>query len=144
MAMLAVTRVLVLFLISLGTVREAEALRWLLLSLAILAPTVPALADAPNDAEIRGVVGVCVRWGADPDHVEEAAVVVPSSDPALDAAMPESIRRMEWRRPTGKYDGEWIGIWMAVGDEAIRDRPFPDCSHLPRDGGAPQVLAPTT
>ena len=103
-------------------------LSWLPMLLAALAAD-----SAPADVaagELKGTVGVCVRWAADPHHVAEAIVVVPSGNKRLDEAIPRSVEAMKWDRPTGKYRGGWIGINMAVGEPGT-DRPLPSCTHLP-------------
>lgn len=99
-------------------------------------------ASVPEDLRGR-VVGVCIRWGDDRQHVAEAVVVVPSGHDALDRGMPESIRRRAWPSPTGNYGGGWVGIWLIVGENvspADLPIPFPDCSRLP----PPPPTAPTT
>ena len=109
--------------------------------LSVLALFAASLVQPPADdlSELQGrIVGVCLRWGADPDHVEEAVVVAPSGHEPLDRGMPESIRRMDWPKPSGEsYRGEWVGIWLAIGDVSRAEMPreFPDCSRLPSPPG---------
>ncbi|HEY0414479.1 MAG TPA: hypothetical protein VGD66_15195 [Allosphingosinicella sp.] len=89
-------------------------------------------APQQGDADLRGTAGVCVRWGADPKHAAEAVVVVSSGNPTLDRALPPTILNMEWERPASPaYQGEWIGILMAVAG-APANMPLPDCGKLPR------------
>ena len=89
--------------------------------LAILSGTA-TLAAAPSpppratlQMAVNGVVGVCVRWGADPRHVEEAVVAVTSGNAALDSAIPATVRAMDWT-PAGNYRGQWVGYWLTVGN----------------------------
>jgi hypothetical protein len=99
----------------------------------MLATAQPTPVD--HDADLRGTAGVCVRWGRDPKHVEDAVVVVSSGNPTLDAALPATIRNMVWDRPTSPdYKGGWIGIVMAVAGAPV-DIPLPDCGKLPRRTG---------
>lgn len=86
-------------------------LPWLPLLVALLALGLAA----PATAQVKGAVGVCVRWGASPDHVEDAVVVVPSGNPVLDAAVPDAVRQMQWPRPAKRAGiNAWVGIWMSV------------------------------
>lgn len=89
-------------------------------------------APPPSEPSLKGTVGVCVRWGDDPDHVVEAVVVVSSGNPILDNATPPSVRGMEWPRPTGKtYDGGWVGVNLSFDEDAPANRPLPSCAGLP-------------
>lgn len=74
-----------------------------------------AVVSTPAAGQVKGAVGVCISWGASPDHVEDAVVVVPSGNPVLDAAVPGSIRQLNWPRPTNPAGvNVWVGIWMSV------------------------------
>ena len=90
-------------------------------------------ATQEEDDSLRGTVGVCIRWGADPNHVADAVVVVPSGNPTLDDAIPNTIRAMTWERPAHDYHGEWVGITMAVSGGTSKI-PLPTCDpkRLPR------------
>jgi len=106
-------------------------------SIAIGALPVPAPAQKVN-FENRGIVGLCVRWGVDTKHIEDAVVVVPSAQPAFDADITAMLRERPWKRPAEGYNGEWVGIWMVVREPFDRSRPLPDCSglsqpHVPGD-----------
>ena len=97
----------------------------LLVAIALPVPTPVA------DAGLRGSVGVCIRWGIDPNHIADAVVVVGSGNPTLDQAVPATIKNMEWQRPSSTpYKGEWVGIVMAV-DENLPNQPLPNCDGLP-------------
>jgi hypothetical protein len=98
-------------------------------------PAVPAAAQpaATGTIVLRGTVGVCLRWGSDPDHVAAAVVVVPSGNDAVDEAVPQALRTATWRRGAG-VSGQWMGAWMAIG-ERPRQAPPPDCSRLPAPAG---------
>jgi hypothetical protein len=99
------------------------------------------LASAPSSAPAqgvalrgvhRGVVGVCVRWGADPRHVAEAVVAVHSGNATIDGAVPEAVRAMDWPVPRN-YRGQWAGYWVTVGGAQnlpVSDS-YPACSQLP-------------
>lgn len=88
---------------------------------------------APSEPSLKGTVGVCVRWGDDPDHVAEAVVVVSSGNPILDDATPRSVRGMEWPRPTGNsYNGGWIGVNMSFEEDTPENWPLPNCASLPQ------------
>lgn len=100
-----------------------------------LAATLAAAAPAP-----KGLVGVCLRWGASPDHVQDAVVVRPSGNPVLDAALPDSVRQMQWRRPaTLKAPGAWLGVWMSVGGTPVPSGPPPGCDDADRLLPTPQL-----
>lgn len=74
-------------------------------------------------------VGVCVRWGVDDRHIEDAVVVEPSGDVALDRSIPGSLRAMPWARPAGDQ-GQWVGVSIALnGGDAQGLRP--NCAGLP-------------
>lgn len=62
----------------------------------------------------RRAVRVCVRWGVDPHHVADAVVVAPSGDAALDKSILSAVRAMNWDKPTGEYDGEWVGVTVGL------------------------------
>ncbi len=94
------------------------------------APSPPPRATLQMAA--NGVVGVCVRWGADQRHVEEAVVAVTSGNAAIDSAIPATVRAMEWT-PAANYRGQWVGYWVTVGNRhsiPVSDS-YPACSHLP-------------
>lgn len=83
---------------------------------------------APALAGVKAAVGVCVRWGPSPDHVQDAVVVVPSGNPVLDAAVPDSIRQMQWKAPKAAAGARgWVGIWMSVDGAPIPPGPLPSC-----------------
>ena len=95
------------------------------------------IAAPDGDTDVRGSVGVCIRWGSDPHHVADAIVVVGSGNPTLDRAVPDTIKNMEWERPNSPtYHGEWIGIVMAV-DGSAPNLPLPSCDGLPRPTDKP-------
>jgi hypothetical protein len=81
------------------------------------------------ESDVRGTAGICIRWGEDSNHVAEAVVVSSTGNPALDAALPATVRRMTWKRPARDI-GAWMGIYMAVGGYPTPVG-FPECSHLP-------------
>ena len=91
-----------------------------------------AVQAKPTDFARRSAassVGVCVRWGADDRRIEDAIVVEPSGDVALDRSIPASLRAMTWARPAGDQ-GQWIGVSIALnGGDAGGLRP--NCSGLP-------------
>lgn len=85
---------------------------------------------SPAASQVKSAVGVCVRWGASPDHVEDAVVVVPSGNPVLDAAMPDSIRQLKWPMPSNPGQAhDWVGIWMSVEGAPIPPGPLPICEE---------------
>ncbi len=84
----------------------------------------------PAAALVRTTVGVCLRWGASPDHVEDVVVVVPSGNPVLDAALPDSVRQMQWpapKSPAKRWD--WLGVWMSVDGAPVPPGPPPSCAR---------------
>jgi hypothetical protein len=89
---------------------------------------IAALLEPDGEVDLRGTAGICVRWDG-PTHVADAVVVVSSGNPALDAALPETIKAMEWQRPAPPYAGGWIGITMAV-EGAADSIPLPNCAEL--------------
>jgi len=94
----------------------------------IIAVGLAFAAASPALAEVKGAVGVCIRWGASPDHVQDAVVVVPSGNPVLDAALPDSIRQMQWRAPKPPAKAhDWVGVWMLVDGAPIPTGPLPGC-----------------
>jgi hypothetical protein len=88
----------------------------------------PSAADSAGPAASGGVVGVCVRWGADDHHVADAVVVEPSGDAALDTTVPNTLRAMDWEKPEG-YAGEWLGLSVGV-DGAKPKAVLPSCDGL--------------
>ena len=84
---------------------------------------------ASDNADLRGTVGMCIRWDG-PAHIGDAVVVVSSGNPTLDAAMPATVKAMEWKRPNPPYSGSWIGITFAVA-EGTTNMPLPDCTKYP-------------
>ena len=85
-------------------------------------------AVAAEATPIQGAVGVCMRWGADPEHVVDVVVVHPSGNPVLDAAIPDTIRQMVWPRTMKpKEEGAWVGIWMTVDGADMPQGPLPTC-----------------
>ena len=112
-----------------------------LLATSILLAGAAGLAPESQPDPLKGTVGVCIRWGADPNHVEEAVVVAGSGNPVLDQATPDTVRNMVWPRPTGNsYAGGWIGVNLAVaGDTSVR--PLPSCASLkqPKAAAEPAV-----
>jgi uncharacterized NAD(P)/FAD-binding protein YdhS len=85
-----------------------------------------------DNADLRGTVGMCIRWDG-PEHIGDAVVVVSSGNPTLDAAMPATVKAMKWNRPNPPYSGGWIGINFAVAGGAT-DSALPDCTkyELPK------------
>ena len=110
----------------------------LIIGLALgLAGAGPAPAAAPV---VKGAVGVCLRWGASRDHVRDVVIVHPSGNPVLDAALPDSIRQMQWARPTDpKAASGWTGVWMSVDGASPPSGPPPDCSNADRLLPRPQL-----
>jgi hypothetical protein len=100
----------------------AAVLTTLLASTAASAQTQPVA----NGAPLTGTVGVCIRWGADPAHVEDALVVAPSRNDALNAFVTTQIKAMEWQRPKSDYHGEWEGVNLVFG-QTDPDSKLPDC-----------------
>jgi hypothetical protein len=102
-----------------------------------------AVQAKPTDLAKRSAassVGVCVRWGADDLHIEDAVVVEPSGDVALDKSIPGSLRAMNWARPDGDQ-GHWVGVSIALnGGSASGLRP--DCAGLPIQSKANESSAP--
>ncbi len=99
-----------------------------LLTAALLATTAGAAEPARPATPIQGAVGVCMRWGGDPEHVADVVVVHPSGNPILDAAIPDTIRQMVWPRTTKPQDeGAWVGIWMSVDGADLPQGPLPTC-----------------
>jgi hypothetical protein len=97
-------------------------------------------AVAPAAAQVRTAVGVCLHWGASPDHVEDVVIVVPSGNPVLDAALPDSIRQMQWRAPNGPGKRhEWLGVWMSVDGAPVPPGPPPSCAKADDLIGRPQL-----
>ena len=90
----------------------------------------PARADQ-NQPAMKGIVGVCVRWGDDTAHVEEAVVVEPSRNAALNDAIPGQVRAMNWPKPSKDYYGQWEGVNLVFG-EVSPDRGVPNCKSLNR------------
>lgn len=98
----------------------------------LLAAGAVAVAAPGDDTDVRGSVGVCIRWGRDSHHVADAIVVISSGNPTLDRAVPDTIKNMEWERPSSpSYKGEWVGIVMAV-DGSAPNESLPNCDRLPR------------
>lgn len=85
---------------------------------------------APVTAEVRTTVGVCLRWGASPDHVEDVVVVVSSGNRVLDAALPDSVRQMQWPAPKSPAKRRaWLGVWMSVDGAPVPPGPPPSCAR---------------
>jgi hypothetical protein len=94
-------------------------------------PAAPVSAQEPAATATRGAAGVCIRWGRpNSRRVTEAVVVRSSGNTALDRSVAEAIPNMDWPVGVDGYRGQWIGIWMAVGNAATPDGPLPDCSAL--------------
>lgn len=95
--------------------------------------TAPAPRQAPSaippQPALAGVVGVCVRWEADPLHVAEVRVVVPSGNSALDAAIPPTVKSSAWPKPAGDTGG-WTGRYVAIA-VPVPSGPQPTCERLP-------------
>lgn len=104
--------------------------RFAAIGLAVLASG--AVQAKPTDLAKRAAassVGVCVRWGVDDRRIEDAIVVEPSGDVALDRSIPASLRAMTWVRPAGDQ-GQWVGVSIALnGGDAGGLRP--NCAGLP-------------
>lgn len=101
----------------------------MLWSLSILVMLVMSVAT-PAAAQVRATVGVCLRWGASPDHVEDVVIVVPSGNPVLDAALPDSIRQMQWPAPKSPAKRRaWLGVWMSVDGAPVPPGPPPSCAR---------------
>lgn len=105
------------------------SVRILILGLAAaLASAAPAAARAPAAA-----VGVCLRWGPADDHVQDVVIVSPSGNPVLDAALPDAIRQMVWRRPAHPaLARDWVGVWMSVDGAPLRPSAPPSCADADR------------
>lgn len=93
----------------------------------------------PAAAEVRTTVGVCLRWGASRDHVEDVVVVVPSGNPVLDAALPDSVRQMQWPAPKSRAKRrDWLGVWMSVDGAPVPPGPPPSCARADQLLGHPE------
>ncbi|HEY5072040.1 MAG TPA: hypothetical protein VII63_08415 [Caulobacteraceae bacterium] len=93
-----------------------------------------AVAGAPAaraEAPLKGTVGVCVRWDGDPAHVEEAVIVRPSRNAALNEVIPGQIRAMDWPKPATDYSGQWMGVNLVFGDAPPYGQ-VPSCEALNR------------
>jgi hypothetical protein len=102
------------------------------LALAVVAASLGASARADGgQPPVKGIVGVCIRWGDDPVHVQEAVVVEPSRNAALNQAIPAHVRAMNWPKPPKDYYGQWEGVNLVFGDVSP-DRGVPDCKSLNR------------
>jgi hypothetical protein len=96
--------------------------RALALSSMILFPAAGAAAAADTQAapgaaeaqELKGTVGLCVRWGADPTRVAEVVVVQPSGDARVDAMASATLKTMPFPRPDGD-SGSWRAMSMGIG-----------------------------
>jgi hypothetical protein len=84
-------------------------------------------AAPPAKSDFYGVIGLCVRWRSDPQHVADAVVVVPSASPVLNQGTPQTIKGMSWSEPSN-YDGRWVGVNLSIGGAPASGRP--DCSAL--------------
>lgn len=105
----------------------------MLRSFAILVLLPAAVVPAPAIAGVRSTVGVCLRWGVSADHVEDVVIVVPSGNPVLDAALPDSIRQMQWKppeNPARRHD--WLGVWMPVEGAPVPPGRPPSCRDADR------------
>jgi hypothetical protein len=91
------------------------------------APAPPA--PPPAQSALAGVVGVCVRWEADPAHVAEVVVVVPSGNATLDTAIVPTVKAAPWPKPAGDAGG-WVGRYVAISAPAPAG-PQPTCEGLP-------------
>lgn len=101
----------------------------------VLATALAVPAPAP-----KGLVGVCLRWGASPDHAQEVVVVRPSGNPVLDAALPDSVRQMRWPRPADlKTADAWLGVWMSVDGAPVPPGPPPACDRADQLLPKPQL-----
>jgi hypothetical protein len=89
----------------------------------------PAPASGAQAPSLSGVVGVCVRWEADPVHVAEVVVVTPSGNPTLDTAIVPTVKGTAWPKPAGDTGG-WTGRWVSIASP-IPAGPQPDCGRLP-------------
>ena len=97
-----------------------------------VASTSAASAQAQAGAQtapIRGTVGVCVRWGSDPTHVEEAVIVAPSRNDALNSFVTGQMKAVEWQKPDSTYHGQWEGVNLVFG-QIDPDTKLPDCKSL--------------
>jgi hypothetical protein len=92
------------------------------------APQRPA-APPTTPSPLAGVVGVCVRWEADPAHVAEVVVVVPSGNATLDTAIVPTVKAATWPRPAGDTGG-WTGRYVAIS-VPVPAGPQPTCERLP-------------
>lgn len=107
------------------------------ISLTLLAAAVAAGASAreptkPAEASVSGIVGVCIRWTENPNHVSDVFVIEPSGNAELDTALPATVKRMVWPKPDPPYDGAWVGIRLAVGENPVPPTgALPDCSKVP-------------
>jgi hypothetical protein len=109
-------------------------LRALALSTLILIPGAGAAAAvetaaAPQmveDEDLKGAVGVCVRWGADPTRVAEVVVVKPSGDDRVDALATATLKEMPFPKPAGDTGG-WRAMSMGIGGaEPLSEAPSCD------------------
>jgi hypothetical protein len=105
-------------------------MRALPVALALAALGTSASSAEPSFSQpVQGTVGVCVRWGDDPAHVQEAIVVQPSKNSALNDAVPNHVRSMDWPRPSKDYAGEWVGMNLVFG-QSNPPQGVPDCKTL--------------
>ncbi|MCR5879213.1 hypothetical protein [Phenylobacterium sp. J367] len=87
----------------------------------------PAAAPAADD-DIRGTVGVCVRWGADATKLAEVVVVKPSGDARVDALAAGTLRELPFPKPPGDT-GAWRAMSMGIGGAEPPAEP-PSCAGL--------------
>jgi hypothetical protein len=92
-------------------------------------PAHPRTPPPPVQSPLAGVVGVCVRWEADPAHVAEVVVVIPSGNATLDTAIVPTVKATNWPRPAGDTGG-WTGRYVAIS-APVPAGPQPDCGRLP-------------
>lgn len=118
--------------------RIATGLALIILTLG--AGAAQAADQAPDDAAMTGVVGVCVRWGAGASRVSDVVVVKPSGNAVLDAAVPETLKSLDWPSPAGDTGG-WTALSVGVGGAEPGGQP-PSCEGLASVATTPQPAQP--
>lgn len=103
---------------------------------------VQAAETAPPSAEaaLQGVVGVCVRWGASSSHLSDVVVVKPSGNALLDAAIPETLKGLDWPSPQGDTGG-WTALSVGVGGVEPTGE-APSCDGLASVATTPAPASP--
>ncbi len=100
----------------------------ILLTVSTAAPAFAADAPSQSGAALSPA-GVCVRWGDDKEHVSQAVVVESTGNAQVDEMIATSVKTMKWPAPSEGYNGQWVGVSLAVGGaEPIST--LPNCALL--------------